>query len=263
MPKDASNNQFLPEDYLERKRERRTNLICVSLFLVVLVGVIAAFYVTDQQRHEVRSQLSLVNAEFETRALQIKQIEKLQDQKRNMMNKARITAQLVEVPPRPLLLSELINQMPTSLRLIDIELETKVTRAPSRTALQKAKKDRKEKKQVEELTVPDRDVTLTLEGVAPNHQDIAIYQERLTANNLFVGVNLGGIEKTDIDGREMLRFKIEAKLNQDIDLSGLEPTRVARSPERDPMADELGVTPDGEFLANPRPEGPISQAPAP
>ena len=34
-----SNQTFLPEDYIAHKAERRTNIICVILFVVVMVAV--------------------------------------------------------------------------------------------------------------------------------------------------------------------------------------------------------------------------------
>jgi hypothetical protein len=48
-----SNNEadtsFLPHDYLARKADRRTDVVCLSLFTVVLFGVVSAFFVTNRQ----------------------------------------------------------------------------------------------------------------------------------------------------------------------------------------------------------------------
>lgn len=254
------NQSFLPEDYVEKKIARRTNLICISLFAIVLVAVVAAFYVTDRQRGEVRDQLAQLNSQFESKAMQIKQIEQLQSQKQAMMNKARVTAQLVEKVPRPLLLSELINHMPTPLSLTSFELETKLIKpSPARTALQKAKKDKANKnaKDKPQLDVPDREATVTLVGVSPAHKDISDYQTKLTTNPLFAEVNLGGIEATKVEGRDMLEFKLILKLNAEIDAQQIEPTRVARSIKRDPLSsDKLGLTPDGGFAAPPTADAP-------
>ena len=44
-----TDSSFLPEDYLAQKTERRTNLICLTLFAIVMLGVFAAFWITNRQ----------------------------------------------------------------------------------------------------------------------------------------------------------------------------------------------------------------------
>ena len=39
---------FLPEDYLETKRQRRTNVICAALFLLIMAGIGTAFSVMEK-----------------------------------------------------------------------------------------------------------------------------------------------------------------------------------------------------------------------
>ena len=39
---------FLPDDYLERKAQRRTNAICAVLFLVVMCAIGSAFTYTER-----------------------------------------------------------------------------------------------------------------------------------------------------------------------------------------------------------------------
>ncbi|MEM1211656.1 MAG: PilN domain-containing protein [Planctomycetota bacterium] len=232
------NQSFLPEDYVEQRVARRTILICVSLFTIVLVAVVVTWFVTGSQSQQVRDQLTAINQELETKALQIKQIEQLQSQKQSMMTKARVTAQLVEAVPRPILLSELINAMPPSLTFQSIDLETKLVKpAPVRTSLAKAKRDATAKA-TDEVTVPDKDATVTLIGLAPAHKDIADYQKTLTDNPLFSAVNLGGIEAIKLDGRDMLEFRLQLDLNQDLDLQHHEPLRLTRRPDRNPLGDQ-------------------------
>ena len=50
-----SNQTFLPEDYLAQKAERRTNLICLALFAVVMMAVVGAFLVTNRQWSRMRN----------------------------------------------------------------------------------------------------------------------------------------------------------------------------------------------------------------
>ena len=44
-----SNTSFLPEDYLDQKADRRTNVVSLTLFGIVMVAVFAAFLFTNQQ----------------------------------------------------------------------------------------------------------------------------------------------------------------------------------------------------------------------
>lgn len=51
---DSPSGSFLPAEYVARKNEMRANIICLSLFGVVMFGVIAAFFVTNRQWLQVR-----------------------------------------------------------------------------------------------------------------------------------------------------------------------------------------------------------------
>ena len=83
---------FLPEDYLERRNQRRTNVISLSLFVVVMSGVIAAFLVTDKKRIEVRAQKQQIDTDFAEAAKRLQQLDQLQERKQQMMRKAKVTA---------------------------------------------------------------------------------------------------------------------------------------------------------------------------
>ena len=110
---------FLPEDYLDRKVAKRTNLICVGLFLVMIAAIGAAFYVQNRQDLGTRAELIEVNNTFTKRADQLRQIKELQDQQKQMIDKARVVQQLVERVPRSIILAEMINDMPRSLSLLE------------------------------------------------------------------------------------------------------------------------------------------------
>ncbi len=142
----AKNMSFLPEDYLEKRTQRRTNVICLALFVVVMSGVIGAFFVTDAQSSELRKREIGVNQRFEEAAKRIEQFEQLQKNKQAMLRKAKITSVLIERVPRSIVLAELINNMPTTLSLLEMELETRVIKprrasGVARTALDKAKRN--------------------------------------------------------------------------------------------------------------------------
>ena len=124
----ANDLSFLPEDYLQRRIARRTNVICLALFVVVMGGVIAAWFVTDRQRREIKVLQDDVNRQYEEAAQRIDQLDQLKKKKQKMLQKAKITSALVERIPRSFLLAELINHMPATLSLLELELETEVQR---------------------------------------------------------------------------------------------------------------------------------------
>ena len=123
----ATPNSFLPEDYLDRKIARRTNLICVGLFLVMIAAIGAAFYVQNRQDEGTRAELIEVNNAFTKRAEQLRQIKELQDRQQQMIEKAKVVRQLVERVPRSIILAEMVNNMPPALSLKEFDLETKST----------------------------------------------------------------------------------------------------------------------------------------
>ncbi len=247
-----SDLSFLPEDYVEKKLQRRTNLICVGLFAVVVVAVVAAFYVTDQQRHDVRKLQASVNNQFAEAARRLEQLDQLQERKEQAMSKAQLTTILLEKVPRSLLLSEMVNNMPLDLTLTDMTLETKVVRVKrtSLTALEDAKKkaaDAKSSKSTkkgkaddkkdEPPALPETEVLISVTGLAPTDLLVAQFMGDLSKCLLFTDLNLAFSEQMDKEDANSRRFRIDMKLNQDIDLQKYQPLRVARDLKLNPMKD--------------------------
>jgi hypothetical protein len=109
-----SNASFLPEDYLDQRAERRTNLISLTLFAIVMIAVFTAFLVTNRQWSQIKSAQRAINDEY-------------------MMSKAELAAALVERVPRSILLAGLINRMPKGLGLLEFELKSDRVRVKQAT----------------------------------------------------------------------------------------------------------------------------------
>ncbi len=233
------NFSFVPEDYLAARVHRRTNLICMTLFVIVLGGVVAAFMVTNQQRDEVIHKQMAVDGEFETAAKRLDQLEQLRRRKDEMLRKAKVTAVLVETVPRSNILAELINSMPPSVTVLELDLETKIDktrRAKARTALEAAKdKARKAmakkkgtlRKEDQPRAVP-KVVFITLTGTAPTDVDVAKYMTELGRSQLFSNVNLQFSEQILIDEHSLRKFKVNMDLNKDMPMGAFEPKRIKR-----------------------------------
>lgn len=253
-------NSFLPEDYLDRKVARRTNLICVGLFLVMIAAIGAAFYVQNRQDQGTRAELIEVNNTFTKRADQLRQIKELQDQQKQMIDKARVVQQLVERVPRSIILAEMVNDMPRSLSLLEFELETKA--APikrSLTAMDRAKKRQKKEKDEENghVEIVPRQVSIMIEGLAEKEKQITEFMAQLTHHPLFDEVGLEFIEKDKLEKTEVFRFGINMMLNQTVLIERSAPEQLERDLNQDPLGGDILISSDGKL--NPAP--PVAETP--
>ncbi len=245
----ASNESFLPEDYLQKKIARRTNAICITLFALVMAGVIGAFLVTDRQRAEVRRLQGDVNEQFQDAARRIEQLDQLQVDKKLMMQRRRVAEVLVERVPRSVILAELTNRMPSTLSLLEFEMETKVLRSAPRpkTAIQReAQKNQKNRKKLAQPNQPDikpTELTLDLIGVAPTDLEVSQFLAMLNQHDLFQNIFLRYSEGTKIEDRQMRKFEISMTLNQNIAPHRLD---VDTELPMDPMGDTIQINQQGK-----------------
>lgn len=246
----ATQNSFLPEDYLDRKIARRTNLICVGLFMVMIAAIGAAFYVQNRQDQGTRAELVEVNNTFTKRADQLRQIKELQQQQQQMIDKARVVQQLIERVPRSIILAEMINDMPPALSLLEFDLDTKAAPTPrSLTALDraKAKQQADADKEAGKIEIVPREVTITIEGIAEKEKQITEFMAHLTHHPLFDTVGLQFIEKDTIEKTDLFRFGITMRLNQEVLIERSAPQELERSLTQDPLADNIQINADGEL----------------
>ncbi len=260
----ANNESFLPEDYLQKKIARRTNAICITLFALVMAGVVGAYLVTDRQRAEVRRLQDEVNVSFEDAAKRIEQLEQLQIDNKIMLQRRKVAEVLVERIPRSVILAELTNRMPSTLSLLEFDMETKVLRTAPRpkTAIQreteKNAKDRKKLKQPDLVEIKPTELTLTLIGVAPTDLEVSQFLAMLNQHELFQNIYLRYSEGTTVQDRAMRKFELELTLNQNID-----PHRLDNNTElpMDPMGDTISINQDGKRVMN-QPEVVPASSPA-
>ncbi|WP_432800307.1 PilN domain-containing protein [Poriferisphaera sp. WC338] len=245
---------FLPQDYLEKRVARRTNIICLTLFLIVTIAIVATFFVTGKQVREVQDLRVAVNQQYDDAARKLEDLEKLQAQKDEMIRKAEVTAVLVEKVPRSRLLAELTNYMPMSLSLTEMKLETKVDtpKAHPRTSLERAKQRAANNKKAKQKIVapPDTTVTITLIGLAPTDVEVAQFLTALNVHDLFANPELQFSEETLVNDNRMRRFRINLELNQDLNIQHVEPRMVKRQLKNNPLDDDLKISEDGASSIN-------------
>lgn len=253
--KDANDRSFLPEDYLERRFERRTNIFSLTLFAVVMVGVVGAFLVTNRQWNDVRRYQEAINVRYSQAAKDIEQLKMLESQKGQLMEKAELTTALIERVPRSILLAELINRMPTDITLLELEMKsTRITdkaqpkdgdasgkpaaKAKSGGSAKTARssKDGAPEEPKGAVTPPRFQTKVILVGVTTTHDSVARYVAMLQKCPLLTNIDLKFSEKTIIRDRDMYKFRIEADIRKDADARRIEPLANPRANADGPEA---------------------------
>lgn len=243
----GAGGSFLPEDYLRRKAERRSIIISLALFAIVTMGVVGAFFVTHQQWNSVKARQAAINKEYALETQKIEQLNKLEAQKAEMLEKADITTALVEKVPRSILLAELINRMPKQLTLTEFAIKSKrindtpkPTNAKAKTrslagpqskAAAKAKSKEKEAEAEKPKPVaPKFEYKLEIVGLSVTDDDVADYVTALNLCPLLQKVDLIYSGSHTVDELTMRKFRIEAMIRATADARQIEPLHVPRLP---------------------------------
>ena len=235
---------FLPEDYIERRIESRTNIVCLGLFGLVLIGVVGAYVVTYRQQVSLRRQRQEVNTEYTDAARRIEQLDQLHQRKQRMLQKARVTATLLEPVPRSFLLAELINRMPHTLSLLELKMTSKKITQPvirakrHQSALTNAtgKTDGPDQDLDGPAPGPRYKITIAMKGVAPTDVQVSEYMAALHGCDLLEDVNLViSEEKLIQDTTTMRQFHIEVSLRPSADVRRMDPVPTSPHMVADPM----------------------------
>ncbi len=238
---------FLPEDYLAQRAERRSSILSLTLFIVVMTAVVGAFLVTNRQWSRVKIEQQEINAHYTDAAKRISELEELERQKQQLVERAEVAAALVERVPRSILLAELINRMPDAVSLQEFDLDSereKIKRPPPSASKVKSiasdggkapvrqptKASEADERKVE---VPVYQVAIEMEGVAPSNQHVAAYLTNLGQCGLLKDVELRFSRETTVDDQPVRAFRIRAIIDPHADAKQFEPLKLRRM-MRDP-----------------------------
>jgi hypothetical protein len=244
-----TSNSFLPEDFVAKRAERRTNLISLTLFAVVMIGVLGAFLVTNRQWIDIQRQQQVIDARYQDAAKQIQELTQLEKQRDDMLNKAQLATALVERVPRSILLAELINRMPPQLGLMEFDIKSERRQSPrptgnapnTRLAGQGRAPTREEAGEAINRVEPPRyRVSVNMVGVAPTDLEVSSYMSQLNSHELLRDLTLVYSEQREIEGRTMRQFRISMTLAPDADVRHIEPLSIRRG-ATSPTAEELTI----------------------
>src|SRR5262245_26378626 len=225
---------FLPDDYLDRKRQRRTNVICAILFGVVMTTIGTTFSFSERSLRAVEKQHSAVENEYTDAAKRIEQVQQLLAKQRTMSRQAEITASLLEKVPRSNILAEITNALPSGVSLTDFALESK-KRAPAVAAAPKNTFEMKSGpsavSQPPQPEAPVLDVYMKVGGLAGTDVQVAQLISKLNRSKIFKEVNLlitdTFLPTQDKNEQAMRKFQIELTLNPDIDVQAIKDPKTA------------------------------------
>ena len=270
----AAGGSFLPEDYLQKKGERRAIAIALFLFLVVGFAMVAAFFVTYRQWSTVKAMQADVNRQYAEQTKKIDQLKVLEAQSHDLKDKAEVTTALIEKVPRSILLAELINRMPKPVTLTEMSIKSKrivdapkpppkasslagpqnagaankaIAARPTNGAAGKpgtpgAKGDQPPPKPMP----PKFEFKIELSGLSATDEDVADYHQSLVQCPLLEKVEMIYSGETVVDEVSMRKFKIEAQIRSTAHARTIDPLHIPRlnprptaattkRPARDPM----------------------------
>jgi Tfp pilus assembly protein PilN len=239
---------FLPDDYLARKAQRRTNLICAVLFIIVMGSIGSAFTLTERSLRDVERRHTDVQREYADAAKRLEQVKQMQDNQRKMARQAELSASLLEKIPRSNLLAEITNALPDGVSLIDLDLDSKrratAKAAVASTAFEQKKAEKKKAAAAPTEVAPPEpklyDVKVKLDGIASNNTQVAEFIRNLGKCKLLKDVNLAVVDEAKFEDETVRKFTLEMMLSRDVDLQG-EGQKPLKQPQQTAGVD-LGAT---------------------
>jgi len=217
------NINFVPDDYIESTESRRTNLMYLVLFAVVMAALGGSFMTIKFRQQALNARERLVNSKLTQAAEAIAQFERLQERRKKMMKTALTTAELLEPVPRSVLLASLTNNLPAGVSLVKLDLvqeePKQVAGAVRTTKYQKTQAGISSSEQAPVSREKLLETNIDIEGVAPSDRQVAAYIECLSASALLTNVALVESKEHKIEESVFRRFKLQAKLSKDVNLS--------------------------------------------
>ena len=220
------NINFVPDDYAQSNESRRTNLIYLVLFAVVMTALGGSFVSIKIRQRACRTSEELINARMTEKKEEIKQFEELQTKKIEMMKTALTTAELLEPVPRSILLASLTNNLPPGVSLSEVKLvqkQSKQNPAVVKTSKFQAAQAQKATAQ-SQSSAPENpekllETHIDIGGLAPSDLQVASYIEQLSNSSLLDNVALVESKEFKLQDSTLRQFKLSAMLRKNVHLT--------------------------------------------
>jgi hypothetical protein len=220
------NINFVPDDYAQSNESRRTNLIYLILFAVVMTALGGSFASIKIRQHSCQTSEELINARMTEIQEAIKQFEELQTKKRDMMKTAVTTIELLEPVPRSILLASLTNNLPPGVSLSEVNLvqkQLKVNTPVAKTSKYQAAQAQRSASRTNgyQQENPERllETHIDIGGIAPSDLQVASYIEHLSNSSLLDNVALVESKEYIHQDNTLRQFKLSAMLRKNVQLT--------------------------------------------
>ncbi len=229
------NINFVPDDYAQSNESRRTNLIYLALFLVLMIALGVSFVSIKIRQRACYTSEEVINSRMTEVKEAINQFEELQARKRDMMKTAITTMELLEPVPRSILLASLTNNLPQGVSLSDVDLiqkQSKQNPAAAKSSKFQAAQKQKTASQSSGSTLigqsqsrasenPEKllETFIKIGGLAPSDLQVASYIKQLSNSSLLDNVALVESKEFKIDDNTLRQFKLSAMLRKNVHLS--------------------------------------------
>ena len=249
-----NDSSLIPDEYVADRLEIRRTVIGVILFVIVMICVVGAFFVTNRQWDSIRARQAEVKIRYEDVSTKITRMEELRSARDDLVKRAELASALVSHVPRSYLLSGLIERMPprvswtslklTSKEIVEADSEQKgaesgrlkprgPSAAPVRTRGRKAASAENS-----ELKPKHYATSIVLVGLAPDEVDVSMYVAALQEFELLKMVMPDSTETIEFDDISMKKFKITMEIDSDVEMS----FEVKRVGEENYQASDLKIT---------------------
>lgn len=216
------NINFVPDDYVQSNVSRRTNLMYLVLFAVVMAGLGGSFATIKVRQRAISDKEKLISAKATQAEESIRQFEELQTRRKAMLKTALTIAELIEPVPRSVLLASLTNNLPAGVSLLKLNVvqkEPKITRSAAASSKYREAQNRKVATQLKESQEKLLQTYMDIEGIAPSDLQVAAYIEQLSSSALLENVALVESKEHEIDDTTYRQFKLTAMLKKEVHLS--------------------------------------------
>jgi len=217
-----ANINFVPDDYVQNNESRRTNMMYLVLFVIVMAVLGGSFVVIKVRQRALRTKEQLVNVKLAEAQEAIKQFEQLQTKRRAMMKTALTTAELLEAVPRSVLLASVTNNLPSGVSLLRLNLfQTEPKRKTASVNTSKYKKAQAGNALAQATVSREKllETHIDIEGLAPSDRQVATYIQSLKSSSLLDNVALVESKEHQIDDTVYRRFKLQAMIAKDVQLT--------------------------------------------
>lgn len=217
---------FLPDDYLELRTQRRTNILWALVFLVVAGSIGWAYMIAQKKVQQAQGINQQIKEEYAGQTKSIDLFKKLQDEQNKLNTKAELVGSLGERVNRSNILAELTNRLPTGVYLTDITLNGKRRSDSGKTVTDRGAASGQAKPIL-------YDVSMKVKGLAYTDTQMARYMSNLQNCPLFLKVQFELTDETLYKEVKLRMFELSVTLDPNAD------TRVAgvESPAGKPAAD--------------------------